>query len=98
MSRVQREHVYPKKSRRPKCKINSNITLFTTQAATYNHRPRRIGLSRQTIKIQVLDCRDLLPEFEELIKIFGHNKEMKEVFALFHEGILGSYAIAPKIF
>ena len=46
----------------------------------------------------IADVGDLLPEFEEVMKLFGHNKQMKDVLALFFQDILDIYVIALKFF
>jgi hypothetical protein len=46
----------------------------------------------------IADIGDLLPEFEEVMKLFGHNGQMKDVLALFFQDILDIYIIALKFF
>jgi len=46
----------------------------------------------------IADIGDLLPEFEEVMKLFGHNEQMKDVLALFFQDILDIYVIALKFF
>jgi len=46
----------------------------------------------------IADIGDLLPEFEEVMKLFGHNGQMKDVLALFFQDILDIYMIALKFF
>jgi hypothetical protein len=46
----------------------------------------------------ISDIGDLLPEFEGVVKLFGHNKQMKDVLALFFQDILDIYVIALKFF
>jgi len=46
----------------------------------------------------IAEIGDLLPEFEEVIKLFGHNESMKDVLALFFQDMLDVYIIALKFF
>ncbi|KAE8448036.1 hypothetical protein EG329_009959 [Mollisiaceae sp. DMI_Dod_QoI] len=46
----------------------------------------------------IADIGDLLPEFVDMMKIFGHNEQMKDVLALFFQDILDVYIIALKFF
>lgn len=41
---------------------------------------------------------DLLPEFEEFMRLFGHNNQIKDVLALFFQDILDIYVVALKFF
>jgi len=44
------------------------------------------------------DIGDLLPEFQEVVRLFGHNEQIKDVLALFFQDILDFYVIALKFF
>jgi hypothetical protein len=44
------------------------------------------------------DFGDLLPEFQEVMKLFGHNEQIKDVLALFFRDILDFYVVALKFF
>lgn len=44
------------------------------------------------------DIGDVLPEFEEIMKIFGHNEQINDVLALFFQDILDIYVTALKFF
>src|SRR5690348_12300594 len=46
----------------------------------------------------IADVGDLLPEFEESMKLFGHNEQIKDVLALFFQDILDIYVVALKFF
>jgi hypothetical protein len=46
----------------------------------------------------IADVGDLLPEFEEVMKLFGHNAQIKDVLALFFQDILDIYMITLKFF
>lgn len=46
----------------------------------------------------IADVGDLLPEFTDVMKLFGHNEQMKDVLALFFQDILDIYVIALKFF
>ncbi|CZR60110.1 related to NACHT domain protein [Phialocephala subalpina] len=46
----------------------------------------------------IADIGDLLPEFADVMKLFGHNERMKDVLALFFQDILDIYVIALKFF
>ncbi|PVH83873.1 hypothetical protein DL98DRAFT_486212 [Cadophora sp. DSE1049] len=41
---------------------------------------------------------DLLPEFQEVMKLFGHNEHIKDVLVLFFRDILDFYVVALKFF
>jgi hypothetical protein len=41
---------------------------------------------------------NLLPEFKEVVGLFGHNKQINEVLALFFQDILDIYVVALKFF
>ncbi|TAQ90071.1 hypothetical protein B7494_g1584 [Chlorociboria aeruginascens] len=57
-----------------------------------------LKLSLDELVKTIADIGDLLPEFEEVMKLFGHNEQMKDVLALFFQDILDIYAIALKFF
>ena len=44
------------------------------------------------------DIGDLLPEFQEVMRLFGHNEQIKDVLALFFQDILDFYIISLKFF
>ena len=44
------------------------------------------------------DIGELLPEFKEVTKLFGHSEQIKEVLALFFKDIFDFYLIALKFF
>jgi hypothetical protein len=44
------------------------------------------------------DIGDLLPEFQEVTRLFGHNEQIKDVLALFFRDLLDVYVIALKFF
>ncbi|PMD44746.1 hypothetical protein L207DRAFT_552817 [Hyaloscypha variabilis F] len=46
----------------------------------------------------IADIGNLLPEFKEVVRLFGHNKQINDVLALFFQDILDIYAIALKFF
>lgn len=46
----------------------------------------------------IADVGHLLPEFEESMKLFGHNEQMNDILALFFQDILDIYVIALKFF
>ena len=46
----------------------------------------------------IADIGDLLPEFEETMKLFSDNEQIKDVLALFFQDILDIYIIALKFF
>lgn len=54
--------------------------------------------SFDAIIITLADIGVLLPEFREIAKLFDHNKQIKEVLALFFRDILDFYLIALKFF
>ncbi|KAN0108843.1 hypothetical protein V8E51_008585 [Hyaloscypha variabilis] len=46
----------------------------------------------------IADIGNLLPEFKEVVRLFGDNKQINDVLALFFQDILDIYAIALKFF
>jgi hypothetical protein len=46
----------------------------------------------------IADIGNLLPEFKEVVRLFGHNKQINDVLALFFQDILDIYAVALKFF
>ena len=44
------------------------------------------------------DIGELLPEFQEVMRLFGHNAQIKDVLALFFQDILDIYVIALNFF
>jgi hypothetical protein len=46
----------------------------------------------------ITDVGNLLPEFKEVVRLFGHNKQINDVLALFFQDILDIYVVALKFF
>ena len=46
----------------------------------------------------IADIGDLLPEFKKVVELFGHNRHIQDVLALFFQDILDIYIIALNFF